>query len=123
MTTLPSEWQIWLNPRCSKSKQALEILREHGVEPQQRLYLQDPPTAAELLALLAKLGLTARQLLRTQEPVYLEEGLQDLSLGDDIVLAAIVRQPILLQRPLVLHGGRGVIARPPERVAELFDQA
>lgn len=123
MTTIPSEWQIWLNPRCGKSKKALEILREHGIEPQQRLYLQDPPTAAELLALLAKLGVPARQLLRSQEAVYQEEGLQDLSLGDDIVVAAIVRQPILLQRPIVLHGGRGVIARPPERISELFDQA
>lgn len=123
MTPLPSEWQIWLNPRCSKSRKALEILREHGIEPQQRLYLQEPPTAAELVALLAKLGVPARQLLRTQEAVYLEEGLQDQSLGDDIVLAAIVRQPILLERPIVLHGSRGVVARPPERLSELFDQA
>lgn len=121
--SVPSDWQIWLNPRCSKSKKALEILRAHGVEPQQRLYLQEPPSAAELVALLAKLGLSARQVVRTQEAAYLEEGLQDLSLGDDIVLAAIVRHPVLLERPIVLRGGRGVIARPPERLAELFDEA
>lgn len=117
----PDEWQIWLNPRCGSSRKALELLEQHGVHPQVRLYLQHPPTAAELIALLQILKLPARQVLRSQEAVFLEEGLQDLSLGSDIVLAAIVRNPVLLQRPIVLRGSRGVVARPPERLLDLMD--
>lgn len=115
------QWQIWLNPRCGSSRKALELLQQQGVVPEIRLYLQQPPTAAELVALLAMLKIPARQLLRTQEPVYLEEGLQDTTLGNDIVLAAIVRHPVLLQRPIALRGARGVVGRPPERVLELID--
>lgn len=115
------QWQIWMNPRCGSSRKALELLQQQGVAPEIRLYLQQPPSAAELVALLDFVKIPARQLLRTQEPVYLEEGLQDTGLGNDIVLAAIVRHPILLQRPIVLRGRRGVVGRPPERALELID--
>lgn len=117
----PDAWQIWMNPRCGSSRKALELLHQQGIAPEVRLYLQQCPTAAELVALLELLKIPARQLLRSQEPVYLEEGLQDASLGSDIVLAAIVRHPVLLQRPIVLRGSRGMIARPPERLLELVD--
>ena len=119
----PHEWQIWLNPRCGTSRKALELLQQHGIAPQIRLYLQQPPTAAELLILIKLLKVPARQLLRSQEPVFQEEGLQDLSLGGDIVLAAIVRHPVLLQRPIVVRGSRGVVARPPEQLLDLMDRS
>jgi arsenate reductase (glutaredoxin) len=113
------EWTIYHNPRCSKSRQALGLLREAGIEPRVVEYLKTPPDRAELQSLLAKLGTEPQALVRTKEPAYRDAGLSAGS-GRDELLAAIEAHPSLLERPIVLHGARGVIGRPPERLRELL---
>lgn len=111
---------LYHNPRCSKSRAALVLLEAAGVQPQVRLYLQDPPTLAELQTLLQALDTSARSLLRNNEPPYQALGLDEPALSDTELLQAIVAHPILLQRPLALAGNRAVVGRPPEAVLELL---
>ena len=108
------------NPRCSKSRGALALLAEHGIAPDTVTYLDTPPSVEELRALVRMLGLPARALLRTGEPVYAELGLADPSLSDDALLAAMHAHPILIERPIFVHGGRAVISRPIENVLQLL---
>ncbi len=108
------------NPRCSKSRQALELLRERGHAPKLIAYIDTPPDAAALRRLIDKLGLAPRALLRTGEPAYAELGLDDASLSDDALINAMVTHPILIERPIFEHGDRAVIGRPPERVLALL---
>jgi len=110
---------IYHNPRCSKSRQALGILREYAEEPDVVEYLKEPLDQAELDALLQKLKVPAHDLLRTKEDEYTELGLSADTPQEDI-LTAIVHHPILLERPIVVKGRRAVIARPPELVEELL---
>lgn len=110
---------IYHNPRCSKSRQALALLEERGVEPEIVEYLTTPPTRAELKALLAKLGLKPEQLVRTGEELY-KEKYRGRDLSDAQWLDALTENPILLERPIVVSGGRAVIGRPPEKVLELI---
>jgi len=109
------------NPRCSKSRQALALLREHGVEPVIVPYLDAPPDMAALRDLLGWLGLPARALLRTGEDVYGALGLADPELDDAALLAAMAAHPRLIERPIFIHHGRAVIGRPPERVLTLLE--
>ena len=108
------------NSRCSKSRGALALLRERGIEPELVHYLETPPDAAQLRELLAMLDLPAGALLRTGEPEYADLGLADPSVTDDQRIAAMVAHPRLIERPVFVHGGRAVIGRPPERVLELL---
>lgn len=112
--------QIYHNPRCSKSREALALLREHGIEPEVIDYLQRGLAAAEIEALLAKLGCGARALLRSGEPGYRERGLADAALPESALVAAMVADPKLLQRPLVVRGRRAVVARPAALALELI---
>ena len=112
--------RLYHNPRCSKSRGALELLRERGIEPQVIHYLDTPPTAGELRTLLGMLGTDARALLRTGEDEYAQLGLADPTLDDNALLAAMTAYPRLIERPVFVHGGRAVIGRPPERVLELL---
>lgn len=111
---------LWHNPRCSKSRGALELLRGRGIEPETRDYLQQPPDADELRAVLGRLGIRARQLLRTGEDEYAKLGLDDPTLGEDALVAAMAEHPRLIERPILVAGDRAVIGRPPERVLELL---
>ena len=111
---------LWHNPRCSKSRDALELLRGRGIEPETRDYLQQPPDADELRAVLGRLGIRARQLLRTGEDEYAKLGLDDPTLGEDALVAAMAEHPRLIERPILVAGDRAVIGRPPERVLELL---
>lgn len=111
---------IYHNPRCSKSRQALELLEARGETPVVVRYLETPPDAATLKALLRALGLPARELLRTGEDEYRELGLADPGLGEDALVAAMVAHPRLIERPIVVKGKRAVIGRPPESVLELL---
>ena len=115
-----SEFTIYHNPRCSKSRQTLALLEENGVTPQVVLYLDTPPDAAALKALLGKLGIEARALLRKGEEAYKAEGLADTGLDDDMLVAAMVAHPKLIERPIVVKGDRAVLGRPPENVMELL---
>ena len=115
-----SRSRLFHNARCSKSRGALHLLRGRGIEPELVFYLETPPDAAQLRDLLGQLGLPARALLRTGEPEYAELGLADPTLGEDAIVAAMAAHPRLIERPVFVHGGRAVIARPPERVLELL---
>jgi arsenate reductase len=108
------------NPRCSKSRGALALLAEHGVEPDVVAYLDTPPTPAELRDLLRKLGLPARDLLRTGEDAYKQLGLADRSLSEAALIEAMHRHPILIERPIFVRGDRAVIGRPIENVLQLL---
>jgi arsenate reductase (glutaredoxin) len=111
---------IYHNPRCSKSRQTLALLEEKGVAPRIVDYLKTPPSADELQAILAKLGLKPREILRTGEPAYRELGLDDPSLGDAALLAAMAAHPILIERPIVVAGQKAAIGRPPENVLNIL---
>lgn len=107
---------LYHNPRCSKSREALELLRRRGIEPRIIEYLKTPPRADEIRALLKALGKRPRDILRTKEPAYKEAGLDDMNKSDEAVIALIVAHPILLERPIALAGGKAAIGRPPENV-------
>lgn len=111
---------IYHNPRCSKSRQSLELLEQHQIQPKIVEYLKTPPDAETLKQLLAKLGVDARALLRTKETEYQTAGLDDPNLSDDEIIAAMIKFPKLIERPIVVMGNRAVIGRPPERVLELL---
>lgn len=112
--------RIFHNPRCSKSRATLALLKEQGLEPEIRLYLEDPPDADELKSILEKLGLTARELMRKGEAAYREQGLSDATLSEAELIAAMVATPKLIERPIVLAGDRAAIGRPPESVLEIL---
>ncbi len=111
---------IYHNPRCSKSRETLQILEDNHQQPDIIEYLENPPTAQELKRIIAMLGISARELLRNTEPVYQEAELNDDSLSEDDIIEAICRYPALMQRPIVICGNRAVIGRPPVRVLEII---
>ena len=117
---MAADTRLYHNPRCSKSRGALELLRERGIEPCVIAYLETPPTAAELRELLGLLGVPARALLRQGEDEYAALGLADPALSDDALIAAMVAHPRLIERPIFVHAGRAVIGRPPEQVVTLL---
>ena len=108
---------IYHNPRCSKSRTTLALLREKGVEPDIVEYLNDPPGADELKRILAMLGIGPRDLMRAKEAR--EAGLDDPSLSDDALIAGMVANPIVIERPIVVSGGQARLGRPPESVLEI----
>lgn len=114
-----SKFTIYHNPRCSKSRQTLQLLQDNGVEPEIVLYLETPPDASELKSLLKKLGISARELLRKGEDAYKENGLADSSLSDAALIEAMVKHPKLIERPIVVKGSKAVLGRPPENVLGL----
>jgi arsenate reductase (glutaredoxin) len=119
---MPAETIIYHNPNCGTSRKVLGLLREAGLAPRVIEYLKTPPTRTELLALLAGMGMTPRQILRRKGTPYDELGLDDPAKSDDSVIDAILGHPILLERPIVVSP-RGVrLCRPAEQVAVLLDE-
>jgi len=112
--------EIFHNPRCSKSRATLALLQERGYQPKIRLYLEDPPGSAELRAVLKKLGMTARDVMRKGEAEYRELGLADPSLDESTLIAAMSEHPRLIERPIVISGGKAAIGRPPESVLDIL---
>lgn len=117
-----SNISIYHNPRCSKSRAALALLEENDINPEIILYLDNPPTAEELQALLQKLGMGIRDILRRSEPEFEEFGLGDDSLSEEIVFDIVCRHPRLIERPIVVKGDRAIIGRPPENVLQLIEE-
>ena len=110
-----SEVTIYHNPRCSKSRQTMALLEEKGVEPNVILYLETPPDAATITSLLKKLGLSARELMRTKEDIY--KALDLASVDDEAALiSAMTENPKLIERPIVVSGQKAALGRPPENV-------
>ena len=111
---------IYHNPRCSKSRETLQLIEDRNVTAEIIDYLEDPPSADELRRIIDLLGIPARELMRTTEDVYKEAELDDESLSDDEIIDAICEYPALLQRPIVISGNRAIIGRPPSRVLEII---
>jgi arsenate reductase len=112
---------IYHNPRCSKSRATLALLEERGIEPLIVRYLDTPPTATELKKVLKALGIGPRALLRTGEAEYRELDLAREELDDAALIEAMLAHPRLIQRPIVVAGGKARIGRPPEAVLEILD--
>ncbi|WP_164101877.1 arsenate reductase (glutaredoxin) [Candidatus Laterigemmans baculatus] len=113
--------KIYHNPRCSKSRAALQLLKSKGVEFEEVRYLDDPPTETELRKVVEMLGVKPVELVRRGEKLFKELGLAEKPLSDDQWLTTLAANPKLLQRPIVLHRGRAVVGRPPERVLEILE--
>lgn len=109
---------IYHNPRCRKSREALELLKSKGLDPSVRLYLQDPPSREELEHLLASLGMKASELIRREETLFKELAAKSQP-DEDQCLHWMCEHPNLVQRPVVVMGSRAVVARPPERLLEI----
>lgn len=111
---------IYHNPRCSKSRQTLQLLEENNIQTEIRLYLQDPPSIEEIQTLLIQLNITPLELMRTKETVYKELGLSKES-SDEECIQAMHANPNLIERPIVIHNDKAKIGRPPEDALALFE--
>jgi arsenate reductase (glutaredoxin) len=111
---------LWFDARCPASRRALELLREGGVEPDVRRFLEEPPSAGELAKLLGQLGMTPHEIARRDADEYQALRLSEKTPADEMI-AALCRHPAILDRPIVVAGERAVVARPPERVKDLLD--
>ena len=111
---------LYHNPRCSKSREALNLLREQGHEPDVILYLETPPNAKTLKEIVEKLGISARELLRKGEDAYKDLNLADEKLSDAALIKAMVENPKLIERPIAINGDKAVIGRPPENVKSIL---
>jgi len=112
------QWVIWHNPRCSKSRAALELLRERGLDLHVVEYLKSPPSRAEIKSVLGKLAIPAEALVRKGEDVYRDQ-FKDRTMTADQWLDALAAHPVLIERPVIIRGGRAVLGRPPENALEL----
>ena len=112
--------EIFHNPRCSKSRQTLQLLQDQGVEPEVVEYLKTPPDKATLKRILKMLSLEPRQLMRTKEKEYKEQGLDNPDLSQDQLIDAMIATPKLIERPIVIKNGKAAIGRPPESVLEIL---
>ena len=115
-----SDFTIYHNPRCSKSRLTLEILRKNKIEPKIILYLENPPNQKELTALLKKLDMTPREILRKTEEDYKINNLSDKSIPDLDLMNIMLRFPKLIERPIVVKDQKAIIGRPPENVLNLI---
>jgi arsenate reductase len=115
-----TEVTIYHNPRCSKSRETLALIEGRGLAPKVIHYLDSPPTEPALRDLLRRLGLTARDLVRRKEPLFAQLGLLEKLADDDALVRAMVANPILIERPIVVVGERARIGRPPENVLEIL---
>ncbi len=111
---------IYHNPRCSKSRATVKLLEERGIAFETIEYLKTPPDAETLDGLLDMLGMEPRDLMRRKEAPYRENGLDDRGLGRGALIAAMIANPILIERPIVVAGGKAALGRPPEAVLEIL---
>ncbi len=112
---------IYHNPRCSKSRQTLQLLEDKGINPEIVLYLETPPDKTTLLGLLDKLAMSPRQLLRKNEADYKDNNLKDDSLCDAQLIDFMLKFPKLIERPIVVNGDKAALGRPPESVLEILE--
>lgn len=111
---------IYHNPRCSKSRQTLALIEANGISPEIVLYLETPPSAAELDQLLTKLGVAPEAIVRKGEEIYKTLGLAQAALSRQQWLTTLSQHPKLIERPIVVKGDSAILGRPPENVLELF---
>ncbi len=115
---MSGEYVLWFDARCSASKRAAELLRERGVEPVLRRFLEEPPTPDEVAALVARLGVPPQAIARKDADEYQALRLSDRTPDEELV-QAMAQHPRILERPILVAGDRAVVGRPPERVLEL----
>ena len=120
MSTLGTGPTIFHNPRCSKSRETLQLLRDRGIEPEVVEYLKQPPSAVELDGLLRALGKQPRDLMRRKEAPYAALNLDDPGMTRGDLVMAMVENPVLIERPIVVNGMKAVIGRPPENVLTIL---
>lgn len=114
--------KIYHNPRCSKSRDTLSLLKANGIDPEVVLYLDTPPNAATLRQLLHMLGMaSARELMRQKEDLYKSLNLDDSNLTEEALIQAMVENPKLIERPIVVANGEARIGRPPEDVLDILN--
>ena len=111
---------IYHNPKCSKSRQTLELLVKQGIKPVINEYLKIPPTAEKIKEILKKLGYAPRDLMRKKETTYTLHNLDDPSLSGDDLIEFMIKYPVLIERPIVLANEKAAIGRPPEQVLEIL---
>ena len=111
---------IYHNPKCSKSRQTLELLGEKNITPTIIEYLKNPPTAEKLKEILSQLGIAPRGLMRKKEDEYKELGLANSSLSDEDLIGFMVKHPILIERPIAVANGKAALGRPPEQVLDIL---
>lgn len=112
--------EIYHNPRCSKSRQTLQLLQDKGIEPEITEYLKTPPSRDELIEILAMLKMEPRDLMRKKEAVYKEANLDNPELTRDQLIQAMLDHPKLIERPIVIKNGKAALGRPPESVLEII---
>jgi arsenate reductase len=112
--------EIYHNPRCSKSRQTLQLLQQKGIDPDIVEYLKSPPDKATLEQILDMLGLEPRELMRKKEKEYKALHLDDPALTRDQLIEAMIANPKLIQRPIVIQNGKAAIGRPPEKVLDIL---
>lgn len=111
---------LYHNPRCSKSRQALKLLQDRGIELKVVEYLKTPPDARTLKSILGKLGMEPRALMRKNEAPYKDLDLSDPALDADTLVASMVKNPILIERPILVANGKAALGRPPEKVLDIL---
>jgi arsenate reductase len=112
--------KIYHNPRCSKSRQTLHLIKDKGIEPDVVEYLKDPPDHKTLKCIIDMLGLEPRQLMRKKEPEYQTQQLDNPDLTQEQLIAAMINHPKLIERPIVIKDGKAIIGRPPEKVLDIL---
>ncbi len=112
--------KIYHNPRCSKSRQTLQLLHDQGITPEIIDYLKTPPSVEELDAILQKLGLEPRALMRKNEAAYKETGMNNEALDRQALIQGMVNNPILIERPIVVANDKAAVGRPPEAVLAII---
>jgi len=112
--------KVYHNPRCSKSRQTMELLSAKGAQPEVIEYLKTPPSKKDLTEILSMLGLQPRQLMRTHEAEYKDNNLADESLSQEQLIEAMIQFPKLIERPIVVCNGKAAIGRPPETILEIL---
>lgn len=111
---------IYHNPRCSKSRQTLQLLQDKGLNPTVIEYLKTPPSEKDIIDIVNKMGVTPLEIIRTKEEAFKELGLNDNAVTDDALIRAMADTPQLIERPIVVKGEKAAIGRPPEKVLEIL---
>lgn len=114
------KYTIYHNPRCSKSRQTLDILKNNGVSYNVVKYLESPPSVDEISQLLSQLNMSARELIRQGEKEYTELNLEEISINEQTLIEAMNQHPRLIERPIVTDGNKAIIGRPPEKVLDII---
>lgn len=120
MSSTISSTRIYLNPNCTKCRLSMQLLDSKGINPEVTEYLNEPPSFDELNEILDLLSIEPRQLMRQHEAPYKELNLADKTVNRDTLIQAMIDNPILIERPIIIHNGKAIIGRPPEKILDIL---